>query len=163
MSDGAREVAMTDVIAVLTEDHRRMRRVFEEFESLPATAHLARSKVAARMIDLITTHAFVSREVLYPRISALLPDHEDDIVSWRAAHRQADEVAVQLWTMRPEDERFSDRAAALIGHLRHQLVSQEERWFPRLVAALEPAALERIGTELLRARRQAPTSPRLDP
>lgn len=154
---------MTDAIAVLTEDHRRMRRVFEEFESLPATAHLARSKVAARMIDLITAHAFVSREVLYPRISSLLPDHDDDIVRWRAAHRQADEVAVQLWTMRPEDERFSDQAAALIEHLRHQLVSQEERWFPRLVAALEPAARERIGAELLRARRQAPTSPRTDP
>jgi hypothetical protein len=153
------EASRTDAIGVLAEDHRRMRSLFEEFEKLPPTAYLRKSKVAAQMIDLITVHAFIKREVLYPRISALLPEVEPAIDTWNAEHRKAEQVAVELWTMRPEDERFARHATTLIEQLRDHLDAEEEDWLPRLVEAFEPAQLDAIGAELIRARRRAPASP----
>ena len=155
------ESGSTDVIAVLSEDHRRMRALFEEFESLPPTAYVPQSKIAAQMIDLITVHAFVTREVLYPRLSSLLPEVDPELDGLHDHHRQAEQIAGELWTMRPEDERFTPRALALIEQLREHLGAQEDDWFPRIVEALEPATLHAIGAELVRARRRAPASPRI--
>jgi hypothetical protein len=152
---------MTGAIAVLTEDHRRMRLLFAEFEALPPTAYVRKSKVAAQMIDLITAHAFIKREVLYPRLTSLLPDVEPELEVLRAEHRRAEQVAVELWTMRPEDERFAEHAMELIEQLRGHLEEQEEDWFPLLLESLEPATLDALGAELIRARRHAPASPRV--
>ena len=71
----------TDAIAVLVEDHRRIRSVFEEFEALPPTAYVHKSKVIARMIDLITVHAYIEDEVLYPKVKALVPELDQEIDS----------------------------------------------------------------------------------
>jgi len=155
------DAGKTDVIAVLTEDHRRMRALFEEFEELPATAYVRKSKVAAQMIDLITVHAFITRDVLYPRLAALIPQVEPEIADLSDGHRRAEQIAAELWTMRPEDDRFAARATALIEQLRIHLRAHESDWFPRLVDELEPAALDSIGAELVRARRRAPAIPRV--
>ena len=155
------EAGTTDAIAVLTEDHRRLRSLFVEFESLPPTAYVRKSKVAAQLIDLITVHAFIKREVLYPRITSLLPEVADEIESFHEEHREAEKVAVQLWTMRPEDERFAPSASELIDTLRDHLDAQEGTWFPRLLGSLDAPALDAIGAELIRARRRAPASPRV--
>lgn len=153
------EAEMTDAIEVLSDDHRRMRGLFDEFEALPATAYVRKSKVAAQMIDLMTVHVFIRREVLYPRITSLLPDAEDEIEIFLAAHRRAERAAVALWTMRPEDERFADNAAELIELLRDHLDAQDLDWFPRLNRMLDGPALDAIGNELVRARHRAPASP----
>jgi len=152
---------MTDAIAVLTEDHLRMRSLFEEFEALPPTAYVRKSKVAAQMIDLITVHSFITREVLYPRLGSLLPEVEPELDGLHEQHRRAEQIAAELWVMRPEDERFTDQALALIEQLRAHLGDQEDDWIPRIVEELEPAALDAIGSELIRARRRAPASPRI--
>ena len=150
----------TDAIAVLTEDHRRMRSLFEEFEALPPAAYVRKSKIAAQMIDVITVHAFIAREVLYPRLTSLLPEVEPELDYLHDQHRRAEQIAVELWTMRPEDERFTPSAAALIDQLRIHLGTQERAWFPRIVEELEPSTLDALGAELIRARRRAPASPR---
>ena len=137
-----------------------MRQAFDEFESLPSTAHVQRNKLAARMIDLITVHTFLRREVLYPRITALVPGVDGELTSVHDEHADAERVAAELWTMRPEDERFSERVARLISTVRSHLDAQERHWFPRLVAAVEPNELDAIRAELQRARRRAPSSPR---
>ncbi|RNL79148.1 hemerythrin domain-containing protein [Nocardioides marmorisolisilvae] len=149
----------TDAIAVLAEDHRRMRTLFDEFENLPPTAYVRKSKVAAQMIDLITVHAFITREVLYPRLTSLIPEIE--LEGLYDQHSRAEQIASDLWTMRPEDGRFADRATALIAQLRLHLGAQEDVWFPRIVDELEPATLDAIGVELVRARRRAPASPQV--
>ena len=58
------------------------------------------SKVAAQMIDLITVHSFIKREVLYPRVCSLLPEVAEEVKGFREEHREAEKVAVQLCTMR---------------------------------------------------------------
>lgn len=150
-----------NAVEVLAEHHRRLRSAFEAFEALPGTAYVARSKLAAQMIGMITTQAYLEREVLYPRLGSLVPEASSEIEELAADHAGAEQVAGELWTMRPEDPRFASRVADLIRHVRAQLHARETSWFPRLVAALEPAVLDDLGTELVRARRRAPSSPRL--
>lgn len=154
-------ISSSSAIAVLAEDHRRIRSLFDEFEALPPAAYVHKSKVVARMIDLITVHAYIEDEVLYPRVKALVPDLEDEIDSASADHRLAEVIALELWTMRPEDERFTPRANVLIDHVREHLGAEEQDWFPRVEDALDASVLDEIGVDLVRARRRAPASPRV--
>jgi len=153
--------ASTDAIAVVAEEHERIRATFSEFEGLPPSAHVRRSKVVARMIDLVTVHAYLGEQVLYPRLIAAAPELESAVSHALSERRTATVIAAELWTMRPEDERFSPHATALISRLREHL-HNEEGWLPRLASALGADALHQLGADLVRARRRAPASPRVD-
>jgi hemerythrin-like domain-containing protein len=149
----------SDAIAVLIDDHQRIRQTFEEFEALAPSAYVGKSKVVARMIEEITAHSFIENEVLYPRLRRLLPDLEDKVLSACADHRFAELIAAELWTMRPDDERFTPRTTELIDHLREHLGVEERGWFPLLEGALDSEELDELGISLVRARRRAPAGP----
>jgi len=149
----------TDAIVLLKQDHKEIRRTFQEFERLGEDADKAKGKLVDRIIELLTVHTYIENEVMYPRVRKLLPDLEDDILESYEEHHVADVLVVELASMKPTDERFTAKSTVLIESVRHHMEEEEEDWFPKVRDGLGRKQLQEIGEEMLKVRKKAPRRP----
>ena len=85
-----------DAIVILKDDHKQVRKVFRDFQSAGAGAAVRKGKLVDTMIELLTQHTYIENEVMYPRVRALLPDLEDDVLESYEEHHVADVLVTEL-------------------------------------------------------------------
>ena len=149
----------TDAIVMLKDDHKQILRTFREFEKAGERAYAAKGKLVDRMIELLTVHTYLENEVMYPRVRALLPELEDDVLESYEEHHVADVLVIELAGMKPDAERFTAKTTVLIENVRHHIEEEEDEWFPKVREGLSRTTLRAIGAEMLEARTKAPTRP----
>ena len=149
----------TDAIVLLKNDHKEIRKLFTQFEKAGENAHAAKGKLVDRMIELLTQHTYIENEVMYPRVRALLPELEDDVLESYEEHHVADVLVVELAAMKPTDERFTAKTTVLIENVTHHIEEEEQDWFPKVREGLTRTQLREIGAELAAAKEKAPRRP----
>jgi len=149
----------TDAIALLKNDHKEILKTFKDFEKAGENAHQAKGKLVKRMIELLTVHTYIENEVMYPRVRALLPDLEEDILESYEEHHVADVLVMELVALKPDDERFTAKTTVLIENVRHHIEEEEQEWFPQVREGLGRKALQDLGAEMLQSKKTAPRSP----
>ena len=149
----------TDAIVLLKNDHKEIRKLFTQFEKAGENAHAAKGKLVDRMIELLTQHTYIENEVMYPRVRALLPEVEDDVLESYEEHHVADVLVVELAAMKPDAERFTAKTTVLIENVRHHIEEEEQEWFPKVREGLGRSVLQDIGAEMIQARKKAPKRP----
>src|SRR6476469_1822608 len=154
-----RTTASTDAIVLLKNDHREIKKVFADFQKLGDGAEKTKQRLVDRMIELLTVHTYIENEVMYPRVRALLPDLEDDILESYEEHHVADVLAMELSAMSASDERFTAKTTVLIENVTHHIKEEEDDWFPEVRKGLGRKQLQEIGAEMLKARKSAPRKP----
>ena len=148
-----------DAIVLLKEDNKEIRKLFTEFENAGKDAHKTKGKIVHRIIELLTVHTYIENEVLYPRVRALLPDLEDNILESYEEHHVADLLVMELYGMAPDAERFDAKTTVLMENVRHHIEEEEDEWFPKVRDGLGRKALQEIGEEMLAAKKKAPREP----
>jgi hemerythrin-like domain-containing protein len=149
----------TDAIVLLKNDHKEIRKTFSDFEKAGDKAFAAKGKLVDRMIELLTVHTYIENEVMYPRVRALLPEVEDDVLESYEEHHVADVLVIELSAMKPEDERFTAKTTVLIENVRHHIEEEEQEWFPKVREGLGRKVLQDLGADMLEAKRKAPRRP----
>jgi hemerythrin superfamily protein len=149
----------TDAIVMLKDDHREMRKVFADFQKAGDDAQATKNRLVKKMIELLTVHTYIENEVMYPRVRALLPDLEDDILESYEEHHVADVLVMELSAMSASDERFTAKTTVLIENVTHHIQEEEDDWFPQVRKGLGRKALQEIGQEMADARKSAPRRP----
>ena len=149
----------TDAIVLLKNDHKEIRRLFERFEKAGDSAEKTKGKLVDQIIELLTVHTYIENEVMYPRVRALLPDLEDDILESYEEHHVADVLVMELAAMQSSDERFHAKTTVLIENVRHHMDEEENDWFPKVRQGLGRKVLGELGERLLAAKKTAPRSP----
>ena len=149
----------TDAIVLLKADHKELRKVFTDFEKAGENAHTAKGKLVDRMIELLTVHTYIENEVMYPRVRALLPDLEDDVLESYEEHHVADLLVVELAALAPTAERFTAKTTVLIENVLHHMDEEEQDWFPKVREALGRKQLQELGAERLEMKKEAPRRP----
>ena len=91
-----------DAIVLLKNDHKEIRRVFRDFEGAGENATKRKGQLVDKMIELLTVHTYIENEVMYPRVRALLPDLEDDVLESYEEHHVADVLVMELAAMKPD-------------------------------------------------------------
>lgn len=150
----------SDALVLLRENHKRIRALFKDFQAAADRPAGRREKIVSRIIEELTVHTYVENEVLYPRVRALVPDLEEDILEFFEEHHVADLLTAELAGLNAGDERFEAKTTVLIETVTHHLTEEEQDWFPKVRAALSRTQLREIGEELIRARSRAPKGPR---
>ena len=149
----------TDALVLLKADHKELRKVFSDFEKAGENAHAAKGKLVDKMIELLTVHTYVENEVMYPRVRALLPDLEDDVLESYEEHHVADLLVVELAALKPTAERFTAKTTVLIENVRHHMDEEEQDWFPKVREGLGRKQLQELGARMNEKRDSAPRSP----
>ena len=93
---------------------------------------------------------------MYPRVRALLPDLEDDVLESYEEHHVADVLVMELAAMDRSDERFEAKATVLIENVTHHIDEEEQDWFPKVREGLSRTQLRDIGDGARSREGQAP-------
>jgi hemerythrin-like domain-containing protein len=154
-----KQTKSTDAIVLLKEDHKEVLRLFRDFEKAGGDAHQEQGRLVDKIIELLTVHTYIENEVMYPRVSELLPDLKDDVLESYEEHHVADVLVMELANMKPDDERFRAKTMVLIENVRHHIEEEEQEWFPQVREGLGRKRLQELGANLLRAKEKAPRKP----
>ena len=149
----------TDAIVLLKDEHKLIKKTFNDFEKAGDKAFAQKGKLVDRMIELLTVHTYIENEVMYPRVRELLPELEDDVLESYEEHHVADVLVMELATMKPSDERFDAKTTVLIENVEHHMSEEEDEWFPQVREGLGRKQLQEIGAQMIAARKKAPRRP----
>lgn len=147
-----------DAIVMLKDDHKEIRAIFREFQK-SSTTKARKQKLKEKMIELLTVHTYIENEIVYPRVRALVPELEDDILESYEEHHVADVLVMELVPMKASDERFEAKTTVLIENVLHHIEEEEQDWFPKVREALGRNELREIGAEMAEAKKTAPRRP----
>ena len=147
----------TDAIVLLKADHKEVKKVFRDFEK--ASDEKTKGKLVNQMIELLTVHTYLENEVMYPEVRRMLPDLEDDVLESYEEHHVADVLCMELYAMKPSDERFDAKTTVLIENVRHHIEEEEQEWFPKVREGLGRKQLAELGERMAAMRKTAPRSP----
>jgi hemerythrin superfamily protein len=123
----------SDAIELLTADHDRVRRLFENYTELVAAEadDADKQQVVEEICLLLTVHAHIEDEFFYPAARRLLDD-EDPVDEAQIEHDGVRDLIDELLTMKPFDELFDDRVRLLEESVAHHVEEEENELFPRL-------------------------------
>lgn len=142
----------TDALDLLKADHDKVRRLFEEFESLKSSDDEDERK--AELVDEIcyelTVHAMIEEEIFYPAVRAAIDD--DDLMDEADVdHAGARELISQLELLYPGDDHFDATVTVLGEEVAHHIDKEESDMFEAARGA--GIDLDDLG-ELLAARKE---------
>jgi len=145
----ARETAeeSTDALELLSADHDRVQRLFENYTELVTTEadDADKQHVVEEICLLLTVHAHIEDEFFYPAARRVLDD-EDVIDEAQIEHDSVRDLIDELLTMKPFDELFDDRVRLLEESVSQHVEEEENEIFPRLREA--GVDLESLGEQM---------------
>jgi len=149
----------TDAIVILKDDHKRIKKLFREFEAAGEDATARKGEIVERIIAELTVHTYIENEGMYPQVRKLVPDLEDDVLESYEEHHVADILCFELASMDAGDERFDAKTTVLIENVEHHMEEEEQEWFPKVREGLGRKVLQEIGAEMIEKRKSAPRRP----
>ncbi len=148
-----------DAIVLLKDDHKVVEKLFKEFEQAGEKAYKTKRKIADKVIEELTVHAWIEERVFYPAAREAVPQTKDHVLESVEEHHVVLWMLSELAGMDPADERFDAKMTVLIENVRHHVEEEEQEWFPQVRAALGRNRLTDLGEQLAAAKPTAPRDP----
>ena len=95
-----------DALSLLREDHRRVEKLFTQFEDTTARAHKTRNDLVGKMIRELSQHAAIEEQFFYPLIRRAVSDLDDMVLEALEEHHVVKWTLSELDGMDASDERF---------------------------------------------------------
>lgn len=125
--------AATDAIALLTEDHRAVDKLFDAFERAADDDHDAKGALAQRACEKLTVHAIVEEEILYPAAHDALNGRDViDVDEAYVEHFLVKTLIARFDTLKPGQRGFDATFKVLTEMVRHHVEEEEKSLFPEL-------------------------------
>jgi hemerythrin superfamily protein len=149
----------TDAIVLLKEDHKRIKKLFKDFQQAGEGAKVRKGKIVDQILEELTVHTYLENEVMYPAVRKALPDLEEEILESFEEHHVADVLCMELSTMSPDDEHFDAKTTVLIENVTHHIEEEEQDRFPKVRAGLSRKEIQALGQVMADMREKAPRRP----
>jgi hemerythrin superfamily protein len=117
-----------DAISLLTQDHRLVSALFDEVEDAEGEEL---ETIAERVCLLLTIHAKIEEEILYPQAREVLDD-EDLVAEAEVEHQSAKELIAKLQEMTSDDDAYKATVTVLGEYVDHHVKEEENEMFPKL-------------------------------
>lgn len=136
----------TDAIALLTADHKEVKAMFKEFESMKKgdSSDDEKGALVQRICTALTIHATIEEEIFYPAVREAIDDldlmDEADV-----EHAGAKELIAQLESASPGDDHYDAKVTVLGEMIDHHVKEEEGQMFPKAKKAIDTGV---VGAEL---------------
>ena len=119
-----------DAIAMLTEEHREVSDMFEQFENLSDRAKATKAKLTEKICNALIAHTTIEEEIFYPAVREAVKD-EDMIDEAVVEHASAKDLIAQIREMSPEDDLYDAKVKVLSEMIDHHVEEEEKEMFPK--------------------------------
>jgi len=120
-----------DAIAMLTEDHREVSDMFEQFDQLGDRAKAGKEKLKEKICIALIAHTAIEEEIFYPAVRKAIEDGEDMVDEAVVEHASAKDLIRQLQEMQPDDELYDAKVKVLGEQIEHHVEEEEKEMFPK--------------------------------
>jgi hemerythrin superfamily protein len=149
-----------DAIVLLKDDHKKVERLFKEFEKTKESATpSAKRELVDQVLYELTTHAFIEETIFYPAAKEAAPDSKEHVLESVEEHHVVAWLLSELKDLDPEHETFDAKTTVLIENVRHHVEEEEKEWFPQVRKAMGRKRLAELGDQLEAAKSKAPSDP----
>jgi hemerythrin superfamily protein len=146
-------------VKLLQQDHRAVAEALEEFES---AEHEEKEAIARRICKMLTVHAMIEEELLYPAArDALGSDDAHLVAEAHVEHESVKDLIQQIADRESVDEQYEAKVRVMGEYVKHHVNEEENELFPKLErSSLDLDALgERLEERKRELMGEQPASP----
>jgi len=131
-----------DAIALLTEDHKAVKKLFKTYQSLVDDEAGATEKaaVAEQICRELTVHAQIEEEIFYPAVRKAI-DEDELLDEAFVEHATAKDLIAQIERMSPRDEYYDAKVTVLGEYIDHHVKEEQDEMFPKAKKAIDVDAV----------------------
>ena len=124
----------TDAIELLTQDHRNVDELFEDYESMKEDGDdAAKEALVAQICDELTVHASIEEEIFYPAAREAVDDDDADMLDEaEVEHEHIKLLVEELRTMTAGENLYDAKVKVLSEYVKHHVEEEEGEIFPTL-------------------------------
>jgi hemerythrin superfamily protein len=127
----AAEAKSQDAIASLTADHKKVKKLFADFDKMKENgSDEEKSAVVEQICNELTIHAELEEEIFYPAVREAI-DESDLMDEALVEHAGAKALIAQLQDMDPEDDLYDAKVTVLGEQINHHVEEEEGEMFPK--------------------------------
>jgi hemerythrin superfamily protein len=137
-----------DAIKLLTEDHRKVTDLFDEFEQMKKkddNDDEAKQLLIETACAELTIHAQVEEEIFYPAAREAIEDM-DLLDEAEVEHALAKQLVTELAAMQPGDDLYEAKFTVLGEYVKHHIEEEEKELFKKVKKA--DIDLDELGEEI---------------
>ncbi len=115
---------------LLKQDHREVAEALEEFES---AEHEEKQSIAERICQMLTVHAQIEEELLYPAARDALDSDDSHLVAEaNVEHASVKDLIEQIQQHGEVDEEYEAKMQVMGEYVKHHVKEEETELFPKL-------------------------------
>ena len=117
----------TNAIAMLKEDHEKVKELFDKFEETNGSA--TKAKIVAEAVMELKVHATVEEELFYPAVRQKIEDEDGIMDEADEEHHVAKVLIAELEKMRGDEDHWEAKFMVLAESIRHHIKEEEGKMF----------------------------------
>lgn len=125
----ATKAAGPDAVSLLMDDHKKVKKLFKEYEKLAKKDDIeGKVDVALQICEELTVHATIEEEIFYPAARAAIKD--DDLLNEaEVEHATAKDLIAQIEQMSGDDPMYDAKVKVLSEYIDHHVTEEEDEMF----------------------------------
>jgi hypothetical protein len=142
-----------NAIDLLMADHKKVQKLFREFEKLKEADQVVDEKamIVKQVCMELRIHAQIEEEIFYPRVRKAIDD--DDLMDEaEVEHSGAKELIAQLESMEPNDDLYDAKFTVLRENVNHHIKEEQDEMFPK--ARKAKLDLDALGKQLKQRKQE---------
>ena len=143
-----------DAIAMLKEDHDKVKKLLNELETTTERGVKARAELFATIKGELTVHEIIEEEIFYPELKAH-PKAKDIVLEGYEEHHVVDLLMGELEALPVEDESWGAKSLVMKENVEHHIEEEEGEMFEKASQLLSRAELEELGQAMEERRTEA--------
>lgn len=155
---------MADPVTMLEQDHRKVEKLFEQYESSQDPS------VVQEICTELTIHTTIEEEVVYPVVARELSDGKELDKEARKEHKEVEDAIAQIERLGYDDPGVAPLMRTVIQGVTHHVQEEESEMFPKLREEVDRSTLSEVGDRLATAKERtlkklgaaAPSGSRVD-
>ena len=144
----------TDAIALLKEDHAKVRALLAKLDETTPRATERREQLLTTITQELKVHTTIEEEIFYPAFRAAVDKQDDKKLYFEALeeHHVVDMVLPEINDTDAGSQEFGAKAKVLKDLVEHHAEEEETEMFPRARKVMDREELMRLGAELAQAK-----------
>jgi hemerythrin superfamily protein len=139
-----------DAIAMLTQDHKKVKQLFADFDKLKEEGgKKEKSTIVGQICNELKVHAELEEEIFYPAVRKAIDD-ADLMDEALVEHAGAKELIAQLEEASPADDLYDAKVTVLGEQIEHHVKEEEGDMFPKAKKA--KVDTEALGAAMLKRK-----------